>query len=70
MYFLIHFLIEENNLFLKTKDHNFTVDFSVKLVGLGFFLKALYGYNTLRQGSQCGGIFFFLNHHTVDLEKE
>lgn len=43
MHFLIFFLIGENNLFLKTKYHYFTMDFSVELVGLGF-LKALYSY--------------------------
>lgn len=36
------------------------MDFSVKVVILGF-LKALYSYNTLREGSQCGGVFFFLS---------
>lgn len=70
MHFLIFFLIGENNLFLKTKYHYFTMDFSVKLVGLGF-LKALYSYNTLREGSQCGGVLVcFLNHHIMDLERD
>lgn len=70
MHFLIYFLIEENNLFLKAKDHFFTMDFWIKLVVLGF-LKALYSYNTLREGSQCGDVFLcsFLNH-IVDLESE
>lgn len=44
--------------------------FSVKLVVLGF-LKALYSCNTLREGSQCGSVlFFFLNHHIMDLDRE
>lgn len=67
MHFLIYFLIEENNLFLKTKDHYFTIDFWVKLVVLGF-LQAL--IVTLREASQYGsGIFFSLNH-ILDLESE
>lgn len=46
------------------------MDFSVKLVVLGF-LKALYSYNTLREGSQCVGVLFsFLNHHIMYLERE
>lgn len=64
----IHFLIEENNLFLKMNDRNFTVDFSVKLVGLGFFEGTVWLQHTER-GFTVWWHFFFLNHHIVDLGK-
>lgn len=59
MYFLIYFLIEENNLLLKTKDHYSTMEFTGKLVVLGVFEGTVLLQHTER-GFTVWWCFFFL----------